>query len=187
MFQAKGILRFWRLAMWGSALVLLALPAIAMSWFPDAGVNWTGSDFVAAALMLFLAGVTVEIGAYLANDLPYFAGVIFAAGTGLVTVWVNGAVGMIQDEGNPQNLVFLGVLAVAISGALLARFKASGMSTVMLVTGATQALIALCVLVFGMDDAYTSALIAAFALPWWLSAGLFRLSANGTGAFARAG
>jgi hypothetical protein len=187
MFQANGILRLWRLAMWGGAALLLSLPAIAMAFFPDAGVDWSFGDFVLMGTMLFVACSVVEVGAHLADNFAYLCGFIFAVGTGFVTVWVNIAVGMIQDEGNPMNLVFLGVLVVAIVGTLLARFKASGMSTVMLVTGATQALIGLCVLAFGMDNAFTAMLIAAFALPWWVSAGLFRVSANSGGAFARAG
>jgi len=187
MFQAKGILRFWRLAMWGGAALLLSLPAIAMAFFPAAGVDWSFGDFVLMGTMLFVACSVVEVGAHLADNLAYLCGFIFAVGTGFVTVWVNIAVGMIQDEGDALNLVFLGVLVVAVVGTLLARFQASGLSTVMLVTGASQALIGLCVLAFGMDDASTGALIAAFALPWWVSAGLFKLSAGGSDNFARAG
>jgi hypothetical protein len=179
MFKANGILGFWRVAMWSGAAARLGLPAIAMSFFPDAGVNWTGSDFVAAGLMLFIAGVAVEVGAYLADDLPYFAGIVFAVGTGFVTVWANGAVGMIRDEGNPQNLVFLAVIALAVVGALVARFRAEGMAKAMLAVGALQAAIGLYVGVMGLDDWYTAGLIAGFALPWLLSAALFRLSASG--------
>jgi hypothetical protein len=187
MLKTSGILSLWRVAMWGGAAVLLALPAIAMAFFPDAGVNWTGSDFVAAALMLFIAGVTVEIGAYLADDLAYFGGVIFAAGTGLVTVWVNGAVGMIQDEGNALNLVFLLVISFAVAASLFVRFKARGMARAMLATAALQAAIGIYVFAGGLDDLFTAALITGFALPWCLAAGLFHLSANNGGdAFARA-
>jgi len=185
MLQAKGILGWWRVAMWGGAALLLSLPAIAMSFFPEAGVDWSGSDFVLMGVMLFVACATVEVGAHLADNVPYLGGVIFAVGTGFVTVWANLAVGMIQDEGNPANLVFLGVLALAVLGTLAVRFKARGMSNVMLATGAAQALVGLSVAVGGLDDLYTASLISAFALPWWLAAGLFRLSAGNGGAFAR--
>jgi len=185
-FQANGMLKFWRVAMWGGAALLLSLPAIAVAFFPDAGVDWSLGDFVLMGTMLFVACSVVEVGAHLADNFAYLCGFIFAVGTGFATVWANMAVGMIGDEGNPQNLVFLGVLAVAVVGTLLARFQAGGMAKVMLVTGATQALIGACVLAFGMDDAHTSMLIAAFSLPWWLAAALFRLSANSGGALARA-
>ena len=185
MLRSTGILGWWRVAMWGGAAVLLSLPAIAMSFFPNAGVDWTGSDFVVMGAMLLIACAAVEVGAHLADDFAYLGGVVFAVGTGFVTVWANLAVGMIQDEGNPANLVFAGVLALALLGTLAVRFKARGMSNVMFATGALQALVGLYVVLAGLDDLYTASLISAFALPWWLAAGLFRLSANGGAAFAR--
>jgi hypothetical protein len=184
MIQATGAMRWWRLAVWGGAALLLSLPAIAMSFFPGAGVDWSGSDFVVMGVMLFIACVAVEIGAHLADDIPYLGGVLFAVGAGFVTIWANLAVGMIQDEGNPANLVFLGVLALAIVGTLAVRFQARGMAKVMVAAGVAQALVGACVAVAGLDTLYTASLIAAFALPWWLSAGLFRLSATGGSAFA---
>jgi len=176
MERVSGIFGLWRVAMWGGAAALLCLPAIAMSFFPAAGVNWTSMDFVVMGVMLFIACVAVEVGAHMADNFPYLGGVIFAVGTAFVTVWANLAVGMIQDEGNPANLVFLGVLGLAVLGTVLVGFKARGMSGVMLATGAAQALVGLYVAVAGLDNLYTASLIAAFAVPWWLSAGLFRLS-----------
>ena len=186
MFKTTGILSYWRPAMWGTAAVLLCLPAIVMSFFPDAGVNWTGSDFVVMGVMLTLACVAVEIGARMADNLPYLAGLVFAVGTGFVTVWVNLAVGMILSEDNPENLVFLGVLALAIVGSLAVRLRARGMVKVMLCTGALQALIGITVFASGLDEPYTASLITAFALPWWLSAGLFHWSASTGGSLAHA-
>ena len=185
MERVSGILGLWRVAMWGGAALLLSLPAIAMNFFPAAGVDWSGSDFVIMGVMLFIACVAVEVGAHMADNFPYLGGVIFAVGTGFVTVWANLAVGMIGNEDNAANLVFLGVLALAVIGTLVVRFQARGMSNVMLATGAVQALVGVYVAVAGLDDLKTACLIAAFALPWWLSAGLFRLSANSGARFAR--
>jgi len=176
MERVGGVLGLWRVAMWGGAAALLSLPAIAMSFFPAAGVDWSGSDFVLMGVMLFIACVAVEVGAHMAENFPYLGGFIFAVGTGFVTVWANLAVGMIGNEGNPANLVFLAVLALAVLGTLVERFKARGMSTVKIATGVAQALVGAYVAVSGADDLHTAALIAAFALPWWLSAGLFRFS-----------
>lgn len=185
MLQSTGILGMWRVAMWGGAALLLCLPAIAMSFFPAAGVNWSGPDFVLMGVMLFIACVAVEVGAHVADDFPYLGGVVFAVGTGFVTVWANLAVGMIGDEGNPANLVFLGVLALAVLGTLASRFQARGMAKLMLAVGALQALVGVSVAAAGLDDPKTGTLIAAFALPWWLSAYLFHLSANHGASFAR--
>jgi hypothetical protein len=114
MERVNGIFGMWRVAMWGGAAALLALPAIAMAFFPTAGVDWSGSDFVLMGVMLFIACTAVEVGAHMADNFPYLGGVIFAVATGFVTVWANLAVGMIGDEGNPANLAFLGVLALAV-------------------------------------------------------------------------
>jgi hypothetical protein len=185
MIQGKGILGMWRVAMWAGAALLLSLPAIAMAFFPEAGVDWSGSDFVAMGLLLFITCVTVEVGAHLADDVFYLGGVICAAGAGFVTVWANLAVGMIQELSNPANLVFLGVLALAVLGSVAMRFRAAGLSKVMIATGIAQALVGITVAVAGLDEARTGLLIAAFALPWWLAAAAFRVSANGGLRFAR--
>jgi len=184
MIQASGIQRFWRVATWGGAAGLLSLPAIAMAFFPDAGVDWSGSDFVLMGVMLFVACASVEVGAHVGDDFAYLGGVVMAVGTGFVTVWANLAVGMIQDEGDPANLVFLAVLALAVLGTLAARFKAAGMSKVMLATGAAQALVGVSVAVAALDNLQTAGLIAAFAVGWWLAAFLFHLSANRRDAYA---
>lgn len=187
MERVTGIFGMWRVAMWGGAAALLSLPAIAMAFFPIAGVDWSGSDFVLMGVMLFIACTAVEVGAHMADNFPYLGGVIFAVGTGFVTVWANLAVGMIGNEGNPANLVFLGVLALAVLGTLAVRFRARGMAKVMIATGVAQALVGIYVAVSGADDFYTAALIAAFALPWWLSAGLFRFSEGSARGWAKLG
>lgn len=55
--------------------------------------------------------------------------------------WVNGAVGIIGSENNPANLLYLGVFAVGITGAVIARFKPHGMTRAMLVTAIVQVLV----------------------------------------------
>ena len=40
---------------WGTAACLLLLPLMAMRFFPDSGVNWTGSDFLTMGVMLATA------------------------------------------------------------------------------------------------------------------------------------
>jgi hypothetical protein len=172
------IFDYVRVAMWAGAAILLSLPWLAMRFFPEAGVNWTGSDFIVMGALLLIVCGTVEFGARMSENLLYRVGVIVAVGTGFLTVWVNLAVGMILSEGNPENLVFLGVLAIALIGAFVVRFSARGMARVMLAAGIAQALIAAVVAVVKLDDLYTATLIGLFALPWLLSAGLFHLAAE---------
>ncbi len=164
---------YWRIFMWSSAALLLALPSLAMQFFPGSGVQWSGGDFAVMGVMLLVACGMVEIGARMSGNLLYRAGVIVAVGIGFLTAWVNLAVGMIRGEGNAANLLFLGVLAIAAFGALAARFAARGMARTMLAAGIAQALIALYVAAAGLDDLHIATLIGLFALPWLLSAGLF--------------
>ncbi len=115
----------WLTTAWttATALILLA-PLIAMQFTDE--VNWTVSDFVFAGAMLLGAGVTYELAAR-AGGFAYQAGVVTALGTGVLTLWVTGAVGIIGSESNPGNLLYLGVIALAIAGAIIAQGRASRM------------------------------------------------------------
>ena len=178
MIQGNAIFGWVRLAMWSGAAVLLFLPAIAMTFFPQAGVDWTGSDFAVMGVLLLAACGLVEFGMRLArNNFAYFLGTAFAVGVGFLTVWVNLAVGMIGDD-NPQNLVFAGVLLLALGGALAVKFQPRRLVTVMTAAGVAQALIGLVVLVAALDAPVVAALIAGFAVPWFLSAACFRTAAR---------
>jgi len=56
-------------------------------------------------------------------------------------MWVTGAVGIIGSEDNPVNLLYGGVLAVGIIGAIIARMQAHGMSRALFATAIAQALV----------------------------------------------
>ena len=47
--RTRNRLRPW---IWGGAAGLLALPAIAMRWFPASGVDWRAGDFVVMGALL---------------------------------------------------------------------------------------------------------------------------------------
>jgi hypothetical protein len=169
-----------RVLMWASAAFLLSIPYFAMRFFPDWGFDWTGSDFVVMGVMLLIACALVEVGIRLArNNFAYFCGVVFAVGTGFVTVWANLAVGMILSENNLENLVFLLVLGTALVGAFAARFAAPGMARAMTAAASLQAVIGLVVGISGVERPYVAALIAGFAVPWLVSAACFRAADRG--------
>ena len=50
---------------WGGAAGLLLLPAVAMRFFPDAGVDWSAMDFVVMGALLAVACGLYELGARL--------------------------------------------------------------------------------------------------------------------------
>lgn len=166
----------WRIAAWGTAALLLLVPLVAMRFTDE--VNWTASDFVFAAAMFGSVGVVYELAVRMTPDLFYRAAVGVALASAFLLVWVNGAVGMIGSEGNPYNLLFGGVLAIALIGAIAARLKPAGMAYAMIAAGAAQAAVA----AFGLGaDRLGAVLSMAMAGSWLLAAWLFRLAAGREG------
>ena len=157
----------WRIVGWSIPVLLLLLPLVAMQF--TAEVNWTASDFVFAAVLFGSVGLAFELIVRKSRSLSYRFGAGLAVVTAFLTVWVNGAVGMIGDD-NPYNLVFLGVLLLALIGAILARFEASGMTRAMIVAAAAQ-------VVAGAGGLATDPLGAVLSMGfgglWLLSAALF--------------
>jgi len=163
----------WRLAMWSAAAMLLALPALAMRFTPE--VVWTASDFIIMGIMLGSACLACELAARASGNGAYRVAAIVAVGTAFLTVWVNLAVGMVGSEDNSYNLLFGGVLALALAGGIAARFRAAGLSLAMAGTGIAQAAVG----AFGLTaDTRGAVFSMLFAAPWLLSALLFRKAAR---------
>jgi len=121
--------------------LLLLVPLVAMQLTDE--VRWNLADFVVAGALLFGAGATYHLLAARTDNLAYRAAVGVAVGVTLMLVWANLAVGLIGSEDNPANLMYLGVLAVGIIGALVARFDARGMARALSAMALAQALVAL--------------------------------------------
>jgi len=153
---------------------LLLLPLVAMQ-FTDQ-VAWGAADFVVAAALLFGTGLAYELIARKAPNTAYRAAIGGALATALLLVWTNLAVGVIGSEDNPANLMYLGVLAVLVAGALLAQFRPAGMARVLFATALAQALVAVIALVARLDpDALESVMVNGFFVALWAaSAWLFR-------------
>ena len=157
----------WRVAGWGFALFLLVLPLVAMQYTSE--VNWTGSDFVFAGVLFGSVGLAFELIVRSSSNLSYRAGAALAVIAAFLTIWVNGAVGMIGSEDNPYNLLFGCVLVIALFGSLLARFQPQGMARTMLATATAQAALS----GVGMSsDPRGGVFSLVFTGLWVLSAGL---------------
>lgn len=167
----------WRLLGWGGAGALLLLPLVARA-------PWTLSDFIVAGAMLGGAGLLIELAVRASGNWAYRAGAGFAVLAGLLLIWVNGAVGFLGDEDNPANLMFAGVLLIAVLGTVLAGFRPAGMARAMFATAGAQVLVAAIALVFRLGSPGNAGLFEAvfgtamFVTLWLISAGLYRKAAT---------
>jgi len=173
----------WRIAVWGIPAFLLLLPLAAMQF--TAEVDWSASDFIVMGALLFGAAGTFDLAARMTDSLACRAGVGVAVVTAFLLVWINLAVGIIGSEDNPLNLMYGGVLAVAILGVLVARFRPGGMARALLAAALAQILVAMIALIAGPDEPPGTlgilALNMIFAALWLVSAWLFRLAARQPG------
>jgi hypothetical protein len=173
--------RRWRIVLWSTAALVLLLPLIAMQFTNE--VAWGLADFVVAAVLLFGAVLLYELTAKKTSDIWYRAAGGVAVGTSLLLVWLNLAVGVIGNEKNPANLMYVAVLAVAVLGAIIARFQPDGMARALMATALAQAMVALIAAIAGLGHlasppAEVLGVNALFAALWLLSAWLFRKAAG---------
>jgi hypothetical protein len=115
-----------------AATGIVLVPLLAMQVID--GAAWTLFDFVFAWTLLFGAGLTYKLVSRKIGHIAYKYAVGLAVVTALLLVWVNGAVGIIGSENNAANLMYGGVLAIAIIGALIARFRPQGVARTMFAT-----------------------------------------------------
>ena len=80
----------------------------------------------------------------------YRAAVGVALAAALILVWLSLGVGIIGADGDPANLMYFGVLAVGITGAIVARFRPRGMDRALFAAALAQALVAAIALIFGL-------------------------------------
>jgi hypothetical protein len=112
-------------------------------------------------------------------SLAYRAGAAAAIFTAFFLVWANIAVGVIGDERNPANLMYVGVLLVAIVGAIAVRFRAQGMARVMVAAAVAQAVVG-AIAIFGRLDVPVMmlAITAMYVVLWMVASVLFRKAAG---------
>lgn len=171
----NGILHnsFVRVAL-ATALILL-IPLLAML-FTDT-FNWGPFDFIITGALLFAAGITYELITKRAGSTVYRAAFAVAIATAAFLFFANLAVGVIGSEDELANVMYLGVIGVAIIGTILARFRAAGMARAMFATALAQASTILIALVFGLHRIPESSVLEIFAvngffMMGWVVAGL---------------
>lgn len=178
--QQVGSRSVWRMLIWGGAVVLFILPAVAMRLTNE--VVWTASDFAVWAAMLLVACAVADIALRKATSFVTLSAGLIAVGAGFFTVWVNLAVGIIGNEHDPHNLPFMAVPLVALIGGLIARLKPDRMALAMLVAAVAQLAAAIFAISDGRVDqgSRTAEIVfAALIIPalWLLSSGLYKKAA----------
>jgi hypothetical protein len=171
-----------RIAAWSSAAVMLLLPLFAMQVTGE--VDWDVADFAILAAMLGGVGGTYELAARKSANTAYRAAVGIALVAVFILIWMNLAVGIIGGEDNPANVMYGGVLAVGIVGAIIVRFQPQGMARALVATALAQALVALIALIAGLGSAEANwpgvviTVTGFFTALWLASAWLFRKAAR---------
>jgi hypothetical protein len=171
----------WRIAAWTIARIILLLPLVAMQFTDE--VNWDVADFAFAAVLLGGVGLAYELAVRKSSDTTYRVAIGVALAAVFLLVWVNAAVGIIGSEDNDANLMYGGVLAVGVIGAIIARFQPRGMVRALFATALAQASVAVVALIAGLGSPGSGpleivALNGFFVALFVASAWLFRRSAR---------
>ena len=84
----------------------------------------------------------------------YRTAIGIALAASLMLIWLSLGVGIIGQDGDPANVMYFGVLAIGIVGAVFARFRSRGMARALVAMALAQALVTVI------------ALAADLGLPW---------------------
>jgi hypothetical protein len=161
--------------------LILLVPLLAMQFTNE--VNWSPADFIAAGLLILSIGLAYEFAIKKNSNKTYKIAIGFALAATLLLIWSNLAVGIIGSADNPLNLIYIGVISVAVIGAIIARLKPWGMSYAMYGASFAQLLAAIIAMVVEFENTAISSIEiilinAFFILLWIISAFLFKRAAN---------
>lgn len=112
----------------------------------------------------------------------YRSAVAVAAGAASMLLWLSLGVGIIGRDGDRANAMYLGVLAVGIAGAFIARFRPYGLARASLAMAVAQAVVAAIALFAGLGRPWSGpleivGLNAFFVMLFAGAAWLFRRAA----------
>ena len=114
----------------------------------------------------------------------YRSAIGVALAAALILVWLSLGVGIIGKDGDPANLMYFGVLAIGIIGAIIGRLQPHGMARASVAMAIAQALVTAIALIAGLGlpwspPAEILALNGFFIAMFAGSAWLFRRAARG--------
>jgi heme/copper-type cytochrome/quinol oxidase subunit 4 len=173
MEMSPATTRALRITGWSLAAGLLALPALAMQFTDD--VNWTGGDFLFAAVIFGTVGGLLELAARASSNLAYRVAVAAAVVCGFLQIWINLAVGIIGNEDNSANWTYFAVVFMAAAGAIVALGDPRALMRAMLAAAGAQFLFSI---IHALDGTPTPIIDGFFILVWVLAARLFARAAK---------
>ena len=144
-------------------------------------MNWTLCDFGFAAVLSGSVAMIYTLVMRKTRNTAYRSGAGVALAAAFILVWANGAVGIIGDENNDANMMYVGVILVLIIGAIIARFRPMGLARALYATAAAQALVPAIAVFVGLGPvaSWDVLVLTVFFVGLWLvSARLFRNSAE---------
>ena len=141
---------------------VVIIPAAAMLLRAE-GWAWNAADFVIAWVVIATAVAMYKFGASKAPNRAYRVASGVAVTTGIVLLWINGAVGLIGNENNPANLMYGGVLAIGLIGAALARLRPLGMAWALFATAIAQFLVPVIAVIIWRPD-FSPGVVQVFVL-----------------------
>jgi hypothetical protein len=166
-----------------AAFILLLL--FLVTQITDEAV-WDLADFAIIGVLLVGTGLMYELVVRKKGNIAYRAAVVVALAAAFILVWVNLGVGLIGDEGNPANLMYIGVLATGFIGAIIARFQPHGMARALFATALAQALVAVIALIAELGSPLSEPgeilTLNGFFIALWIGSALLfrRTSATGS-------
>ena len=163
----------WRIIGWGTVAALLLAPLVAMQFTSE--VDWDETDFIVMGFIFGSLGLALEFMVSRSHSIAYRIASGIAVLAAFLLIWTNLAVGMIGSEDNGYNMLFGGVLAIALVGSIATRFRPTGMALATAAAGVAQIAIAVGGIPADPRGAFFSAMLGGF---WLLAALLFRKSAN---------
>ena len=84
------------------------------------------------------------------NHTAYRSAIGVALAAAFILAWMSLGVGVIGADGDLANVMYAGVLAVGVIGAIFARFRPRGMARALFATALAQALVAAIALIAGL-------------------------------------
>src|SRR5687768_10557444 len=141
---------------------ILLIPLAAMLFKVD-GWAWDAADFIIMWVLIASTVLAYKLVTSKAASRTYRAATGLGLATGLILIWINGAVGLIGSEDNPANLMYCGVLAIGAIGAVIARLEPLGMARALFATALAQFLVPVVALLIWRPD-FSPGVVQVFVL-----------------------